>query len=70
MDSQGTTFYNTLVRSCEVILTAIRTYSHKAEVLLELLGDLVGEFTARDLLAIPSPVQCMNLPPCYQHAVA
>ena len=46
MDSSGVILYSTLVRSCKVGLIAARTYSHIVEVLVELLGNLIGEFAA------------------------
>ena len=61
MDLSGVTPYDTHVRNHELDLAAIRTYSHTVEVLVNLLGNLIGELATGYRQAAPSPVQCMDL---------
>jgi hypothetical protein len=43
------------------ISPATRTYSHRVQVLLELLRNLVCELATRDRATSPGPVPCRNL---------
>ena len=52
----------------EADLATMWTYSH-IEVLVEFLGNLVGELTALNGLTVLSPVLRMNLPPLGQYTV-
>ena len=68
-DSSGVTLYDMLMSNHEANVIVIRMYSHKVEVLLEFLGNFIGQFAPGYWLIIPSPVQCIDLWPCGQHVV-
>jgi hypothetical protein len=58
----GKFLWLSLKEQCSEFFIRAQTYSHRIEVLSDLLSNLVGELAACYWQATPSPAQCINLP--------